>query len=112
MWHYELLTALRTGQTMVIDFNVPNSNCLITFPSGHTILAIIMTYALRGSRWTLIPACIINGGDAGVHDSTWRASFVRLDRRRCDCGMRHRVRPASTGCPASSFGDQHTAMAS
>jgi membrane-associated phospholipid phosphatase len=46
---------------MVIDFNVPNSNCLITFPSGHTILAIIMTYALRGSRWTLIPACIVNG---------------------------------------------------
>lgn len=61
MWHYELLMALRTGQTMVIDFDVPNSNCLITFPSGHTILAIIMTYALRGSRWTLIPAFIVNG---------------------------------------------------
>jgi membrane-associated phospholipid phosphatase len=61
MWHHELLMALRTGQTMVIDFNVPNSNCLVTFPSGHTILAIIMTYALRGSRWTLIPACIVNG---------------------------------------------------
>jgi membrane-associated phospholipid phosphatase len=61
MWHYELLMALRTGQTTVVDFNVPNSNCLITFPSGHTILAIIMTYALRGSRWTLIPAYIING---------------------------------------------------
>ncbi len=61
MWHYELLTAVRTGQTTVIDFNVANSNCLITFPSGHTILAIIMTYALRGSRWTLIPAFIVNG---------------------------------------------------
>ena len=61
MWHHELLMALRTGQTTVIDFNVPNSNCLVTFPSGHTILAIIMTYALRGSRWTLIPALIING---------------------------------------------------
>ena len=61
MWHHELLMALRTGQTMVIDFNVPNSNCLVTFPSGHTILAIIMTYALRGSRWTLIPAFIVNG---------------------------------------------------
>jgi membrane-associated phospholipid phosphatase len=61
MWHYELLTAVRTGQATVIDFNVPNSNCLITFPSGHTILAIIMTYALRGSRWTLIPAFIVNG---------------------------------------------------
>lgn len=61
MWHHELLMALRTGQTTVIDFNVPNSNCLVTFPSGHTILAIIMTYALRGSRWTLIPALIVNG---------------------------------------------------
>jgi membrane-associated phospholipid phosphatase len=61
MWHHELLMALRTGQTTVIDFNVPNSNCLVTFPSGHTILAIITTYALRGSRWTLIPALIVNG---------------------------------------------------
>src|SRR4051812_1208025 len=61
MWHYDLLMAFRTGSANVIDFNVPNSNCLVTFPSGHTILAIIMTYALRGSRWTLIPAFIVNG---------------------------------------------------
>jgi membrane-associated phospholipid phosphatase len=61
MWHHELLMALRTGTTRVIDFSVPNSNCLVTFPSGHTILAIIMTYALRGSWWTFIPAFIVNG---------------------------------------------------
>jgi predicted small integral membrane protein len=61
MWHHELLMALRTGKITVIDFNTPNSNCLVTFPSGHTILAIIMTYALRGSRWTFIPALIVNG---------------------------------------------------
>jgi len=61
MWHYQLLMAIRSGATSVIDFNTPNSNCLVTFPSGHTILAIIMTYALRGWRWTLIPAIIING---------------------------------------------------
>lgn len=61
MWHYELLTGLRNGHITEIDFNLPNSNCLVTFPSGHTILAIIITYALRGSWWTLIPACIING---------------------------------------------------
>jgi hypothetical protein len=61
MWHYDLLMALRTGSTSVIDFSVPNSNCLVTFPSGHTILAIIMTYALRTSRYTLIPALLING---------------------------------------------------
>jgi membrane-associated phospholipid phosphatase len=61
MWHHELLMALRSGETTVIDFNVPNSNCLVTFPSGHTILAVIITYALRGSRWTFIPAFIVNG---------------------------------------------------
>jgi membrane-associated phospholipid phosphatase len=61
MWHHQLLMALRTGQTTVIDLDLPNGNCLVTFPSGHTILAIIMTYALRGSRWTLIPALIVNG---------------------------------------------------
>jgi membrane-associated phospholipid phosphatase len=61
MWHYDLLMALRTGPAPVIDFDVPNSNCLVTFPSGHTILAVIMTYALRGSRWTLIPAALVNG---------------------------------------------------
>jgi membrane-associated phospholipid phosphatase len=61
MWHYQLLMAIRSGATSVIDFNTPNANCLVTFPSGHTILAIIMTYALRGSRWTLIPAIVING---------------------------------------------------
>ena len=53
--------AIRTGATTVIDFDAPNSSCLVTFPSGHTILAVIMTYALRGSRWTLIPAIIVNG---------------------------------------------------
>jgi hypothetical protein len=43
MWHYDLLMAFRTGSANVIDFSVPNSNCLVTFPSGHTILAIILT---------------------------------------------------------------------
>jgi membrane-associated phospholipid phosphatase len=61
MWHHQLLTAIRSGATRVIDFNTPNSNCLITFPSGHTVLAIITTYALRSSRWTLVPALLVNG---------------------------------------------------
>jgi membrane-associated phospholipid phosphatase len=60
MWHYDLLMALRTGVVPAIDFATPNSNCLVTFPSGHTILAIIMSYGLRGSRWTLLPALAIN----------------------------------------------------
>jgi membrane-associated phospholipid phosphatase len=60
MWHHPLLMALRTGTDTLIDFSTPNSSCLVTFPSGHTILAVIMTYALRESKWTLIPAVIIN----------------------------------------------------
>jgi membrane-associated phospholipid phosphatase len=61
MWHHDLLMALRTGKMTVIDVNTPNANCLVTFPSGHTVLAIIMTYALRGSPWTFIPALLVNG---------------------------------------------------
>lgn len=60
MWHYDLLMAIRTGAVSTLDFATPNSSCLITFPSGHAVLAIIMTYALRGSRWTFIPALAIN----------------------------------------------------
>jgi membrane-associated phospholipid phosphatase len=60
MWHHHLLTSIRSGATTVIDFDMPNANCLVTFPSGHTVLAVIMTYALRGSRWTLIPALMVN----------------------------------------------------
>jgi membrane-associated phospholipid phosphatase len=58
MWHYGLLMALRTAAAPVIDFAVPNSNCLVTFPSGHTVLAIIIPHALRGSRWTFFPALL------------------------------------------------------
>lgn len=60
LWHRDLLMALRTGAAPVIDFTIPNSNCLVTFPSGHTILAIVMTYALRLSRWTFVPALVLN----------------------------------------------------
>jgi membrane-associated phospholipid phosphatase len=60
MWHHDLLMALRTGSAPVIDFATPYSNCLVTFPSGHTVLAIITTYALRGWRWTFVPALAIN----------------------------------------------------
>src|SRR5260370_9320606 len=76
MWHYDLLMALRTGSTSVIDFSVPNSNCLVTFPSGHTILAIIMTYALRTSRYTLIPALLINGTHSSV--ICWPGSTLEM----------------------------------
>jgi membrane-associated phospholipid phosphatase len=60
LWHYDLLMQLRSGSMNVIDFNTPNINCLVTFPSGHTVLAILTTYALRASRWTLWPAMAVN----------------------------------------------------
>jgi membrane-associated phospholipid phosphatase len=60
MWHHDLLVSIRSGATTVIDFDTPNANCLVTFPSGHTVLAFITTYALRGSRWTLVPAFVVN----------------------------------------------------
>lgn len=60
MWHHDLLMAIRSGANRLIDFNTPNANCLVTFPSGHTVLAFIITYALRGSRWTFIPALLVN----------------------------------------------------
>jgi membrane-associated phospholipid phosphatase len=60
MWHHPLLMALRTGTDTLVDFTTPNSGCLVTFPSGHTVLAVAMTYVLRGSKWTLIPAIVIN----------------------------------------------------
>jgi membrane-associated phospholipid phosphatase len=60
MWHHDLLMAVRSGADKIVDFDTPNANCLVTFPSGHTILAIIVTYAVRDRRWTLIPAAIIN----------------------------------------------------
>jgi membrane-associated phospholipid phosphatase len=41
--------------------SIGTEKALVTFPSGHTILAIIITYTLRGSRWTFIPAFIVNG---------------------------------------------------
>lgn len=60
MWHHDLLMSIRSGATTVIDFDTPNANCLVTFPSGHTVLAIIITYALRRSPWTLVPAFLVN----------------------------------------------------
>ena len=34
---------------------------LVTFPSFHTSLAIITTYAVRGIRFVTLPVAILNG---------------------------------------------------
>jgi membrane-associated phospholipid phosphatase len=60
LWHYDLLTSLRTGAMSVINFDTPYINCLATFPSGHTMIGIITTYALRDRLWTFAPAAAFN----------------------------------------------------
>jgi membrane-associated phospholipid phosphatase len=57
MWHYETLTTLRT-QAPSLDFTKIEG--LVTFPSYHTVLAIIMAYAFRGFRFIALPAVILN----------------------------------------------------
>ncbi|RWB79171.1 MAG: phosphatase PAP2 family protein [Mesorhizobium sp.] len=57
MWHYKTLMALRSGEPF--DLIMTNSSGLVTFPSYHTALGIIIVYALRDYRrlfWSL--ACL------------------------------------------------------
>jgi membrane-associated phospholipid phosphatase len=61
MWHHQLLMQFRSVLPPEIDFNTPNINCLVTFPSGHTMLGLITTYVLRDRLCTLIPAATMNG---------------------------------------------------
>ncbi|MGM4921885.1 phosphatase PAP2 family protein [Tardiphaga sp. 804_B3_N1_9] len=60
-WWYQLLMQFRSAQPPLIDFDTPNINCLVTFPSGHTILGLITTYALRDRLYTFLPALLLNG---------------------------------------------------
>src|SRR5439155_17733620 len=45
MWHYKLLLSLRNEPVPVLDF--ANAVGLVTFPSFHTTLAIVMAYGVR-----------------------------------------------------------------
>ncbi len=56
MWHFQTFRSLRDDLTPIIDFS--KSEGLVTFPSFHTVLAIITTYALRDLRilfWIILP---------------------------------------------------------
>jgi membrane-associated phospholipid phosphatase len=59
MWHYETLMKLRTQSAPLLDFGQVEG--LVTFPSFHTVLAIITAYAFRGFRFIAIPAVVLNG---------------------------------------------------
>jgi membrane-associated phospholipid phosphatase len=57
MWHYKTLIMLRT-QAPPLDFMKVEG--LVTFPSYHTVLAIIVSYAFRGFRFIALPAAVLN----------------------------------------------------
>jgi hypothetical protein len=59
MWHYETFSMLRTQTNAILDFRKIEG--LVTFPSYHTVLAIITAYAVRGIRFFSLPAAILNG---------------------------------------------------
>lgn len=58
MWHYAELMKLRSGESFI--YLADDSKGLVTFPSFHTVLGIIITYALRGYRWLFVPAAVVN----------------------------------------------------
>ena len=58
MFHYEHFTLLRTQAAPLLDFR--HVEGLVTFPSFHTVLAIIIAYAVRGVRFIALPTMILN----------------------------------------------------
>jgi membrane-associated phospholipid phosphatase len=60
MWPFlDAFNGLRDGSLTKID--VSSVQGVVSFPSFHTMLGIITTYALRDTRALLIPAAILNG---------------------------------------------------
>jgi membrane-associated phospholipid phosphatase len=58
MWHYETLMRLREQAAPVVEFSQMVG--LVTFPSFHTVLAIITAYSFRGIRFFAWPAAVLN----------------------------------------------------
>lgn len=57
MWHYSVLSVLRSG--VPYELVLTEANGLVTFPSFHTALGILIVYALRHSvLW--VPVGILN----------------------------------------------------
>lgn len=58
MWHHATLVALRENAAPVLDFSMTQG--LVTFPSFHTVLAILTCYAVRGWHWIFWPTVMLN----------------------------------------------------
>jgi membrane-associated phospholipid phosphatase len=60
MWPFlDAFNALRDG--VLTTINISSVQGVVSFPSFHTMLGIITTYALRDTRALLIPAVMLNG---------------------------------------------------
>lgn len=59
MWHFTELVKLRSGVPFYLL--VTRAEGLVTFPSYHTALGILVVYALRDYRWLFWPVACLNG---------------------------------------------------
>jgi membrane-associated phospholipid phosphatase len=58
MWHLDLFLALRQQAVPILDF--ANVEGLVTFPSFHTILAIVTAYGLRDVPYLRFPVAALS----------------------------------------------------
>ncbi|MEX0344327.1 MAG: phosphatase PAP2 family protein [Rhizobiaceae bacterium] len=58
MWHYSDLLRLRSGEPF--NLLVSNAEGLVTFPSYHTVVAIMIVYSLRLVPIAAVPAALLN----------------------------------------------------
>jgi membrane-associated phospholipid phosphatase len=58
IWHLAQLTGLRNGTMTTLDLS--HTEGLVTFPSFHTILAILTTWAVREVRYLALPVALLN----------------------------------------------------
>ncbi|MEW6641876.1 MAG: phosphatase PAP2 family protein [Pseudomonadota bacterium] len=58
MWHYDVLRELRAGAAPAFAFE--GSQGIVVFPSFHTMLAMLMPYAVRDIKPLFFPAAALN----------------------------------------------------
>lgn len=58
-FHMHAFDAYRSGAVSSID--VRNFEGVVTFPSFHTAMALMLAYSLRSIRWLALPACVWSG---------------------------------------------------
>jgi len=59
LWPFaQAFTMLRNGTLSVIELSALQG--IVSFPSFHTMLGIMTTYALRDTRWLFIPVLLLN----------------------------------------------------